>query len=602
MALCTQVADRTIISPMITKVMDGVVEIVQSTITLVKSRIFAKTAEEKEKELIEKESKGARREITMIETGKTETVEPILDYFCAYSTDAMSLVFTPFMIWFYIQFRTVVQSPVIWLIRSNDMTYYLLFAFVIVFFQFCADTIIHNVLEVMYRWKIYDYLVYTRYRFLQRETRWKGMEESLDECIDENMRTLDQMCFSSQYYLILTVAVTGMMLFALSIEIMLRVQYNLFQDPATGIVILVILVFCKLIVYLSKKFADYMGIWLIKHAATAWHSGLGDDEDAEFGVPDWDELDAPSHEAFIMENRIGSETFRHKFLDYNRPWLVAQLPSILTPRTLRRSRPYLIAQFTKLLGSVNADVSEDSEEEEKEKEFGPVTMSGPSRVLLRLWLAQARRRRKLKDVVAPIIAARRLDQCEQCLSRRQLNVILVIPIEQLGDAFEAQYPGMKEFDQVLWKQFFQKHETFRTLCQSCIGKNADKDRAESAGHFDGLPSRDAPASRFPPMSVTAAQRSIMSKWVKQARTRIRTGRAGRATLGATVVDVSDDDAAEEVEAAPAWARVPVRLSASSRALAARWLALARSSARPADRPGERDRPEKDGRATRYRRK
>lgn len=34
--------------------------------------------------------------------------------------------------------------------------------------------------------------VYTRYRFLQRETRWKGLEDSLDECIDESVRTLDQ--------------------------------------------------------------------------------------------------------------------------------------------------------------------------------------------------------------------------------------------------------------------------------------------------------------------------------------------------------------------------------------------------------------------------
>lgn len=34
--------------------------------------------------------------------------------------------------------------------------------------------------------------MYTRYRFLQRETRWKGLEDSLDECIDESVRTLDQ--------------------------------------------------------------------------------------------------------------------------------------------------------------------------------------------------------------------------------------------------------------------------------------------------------------------------------------------------------------------------------------------------------------------------
>ena len=63
-----------------------------------------------------------------------------------------------------------------------------------------------SVLELFHGWKIYDYLIYTRYRFLQRETRWKGLEDSLDECIDESVRTLDQMCFSSQYYMMMTYA------------------------------------------------------------------------------------------------------------------------------------------------------------------------------------------------------------------------------------------------------------------------------------------------------------------------------------------------------------------------------------------------------------
>ena len=62
-----------------------------------------------------------------------------------------------------------------------------------------ADIFIHGCNELYHGWKIYDYLIYTRYRFLQRETRWKGLEDSLDECIDESMRTIDQMCFSSQY-------------------------------------------------------------------------------------------------------------------------------------------------------------------------------------------------------------------------------------------------------------------------------------------------------------------------------------------------------------------------------------------------------------------
>ena len=74
--------------------------------------------------------------------------------------------------------------------------------------QFRDSVVPAQVLELFHGWKIYDYLIYTRYRFLQRETRWKGLEDSLDECIDESVRTLDQMCFSSQYYMMMTVQVS----------------------------------------------------------------------------------------------------------------------------------------------------------------------------------------------------------------------------------------------------------------------------------------------------------------------------------------------------------------------------------------------------------
>ena len=167
---------------------------------------------------------------------------------------------------------------------------------------------------------------------------------------------------------------------------------------------------------------------------------IGDDEDDEFGIPRWDELEkikGASHEAYLMNQRITSETFRHKFLDYNRPWLVAQLPSILTPRTLRRSRPYLVAQFTKILGSVNPNISSDSDSDSDADKFGPVSLSSSSRTLIRLWLAKARRRLRLKEAVQPIIVQARKPNCEQCLSREQLQVELVIDIDEMGDHFEV---------------------------------------------------------------------------------------------------------------------------------------------------------------------
>lgn len=128
-------------------------------------------------------------------------------------------------------------------------------------------------------------------------------------------------------------------------------------------------------------------MWKIKHENTAWHSSLEDDD--VFDIPDMDDLKGASHDAYFMNQRLTSETFRYKFLNYNRSWLVNQLPSMLTPRTLKRSRPYLINQFSRILNSLNRDISSDSEEDVPE--YGPVALTASSRKIIRWWLAKARK-------------------------------------------------------------------------------------------------------------------------------------------------------------------------------------------------------------------
>merc|ERR1711968_43486 len=440
----------------------------------------------------------------------------------------------------------------------------------------------------------------TRYRFNQRETRWKGMEDSLDECIDEGMRTLDQMCFSGQYYLMNTLSSTGMLLMSLAVENMLQFQYNMFSDPAALIIAPLIWTVCWVVKKLCIRFALKFNVWQLKHANTSWHSNMGGEGDDEFGIPRWEELEkikGASHEAYLMNQRITSETFRYKFLNYNRAWLVAQLPSILTPRTLRRSRPYLITQFTKILGSVNPDISSDSQSDEDpdKPKFGPVALSAPSRNMMRMWLAQARRRRRLREVVQPIINQARKAQCEQCLSQRQLQVELVVPLEVLGDKFERESMS-EEFDQVAWKEFFRKHAKFRTLCLECMLKRKEDERNAVAG-MQGVDISDsdeedlgAAAQRFGPVFLSAASRAIMIMWYRKAQDRIF-GRGGRAR---PIIPVSSDD---EDERMADWAHQPLHLSAASKALALKWLFLARTkiTMRGGPRQEQRRDPYKVGR-------
>lgn len=201
-------------------------------------------------------------------------------------------------------------------------------------------------------------------------------------------------------------------------------------------------------------------LWKIKHESTAWL--LRVQEDDNFEVPDLDDIKGASHEAFSMNQRIVSETFRFKFLNYNRSWLIGQLPSILTPRTMRRSRPYLINQFQRILSALQTDISDDSDAEGED--FGPVALGPTARTIIRYgpithygggkrgldtkgnragvcgrvltvwmhcvccvwygrwWLTQARRRLRLKEIVQPLINKGRGVYCEQCLSRKQLQV------------------------------------------------------------------------------------------------------------------------------------------------------------------------------------
>merc|ERR1712072_1096055 len=216
---------------------------------------------------------------------------------------------------------------------------------------------------------------------------------------------------------------------------------------------------CTVINWIIMKMAIYMKLWRVKHENTAWHTAL--QEQDEFEVPGWEDLKGGSHDAFMMNQRITSETFRFKFLNYNRAWLINQLPSILTPRTLRRSRPYLINQFTRILNQLNQDISSDSEDDGRK--FGPVALKANSRQIIRWWLAQARRRMRLREVVQPLISKARGTQCENCLSRRQLQVTCVIPLEVLAAQFDAENAD-QEFDQVAWKTFWIKSQRYRTIC------------------------------------------------------------------------------------------------------------------------------------------
>ncbi len=177
-------------------------------------------------------------------------------------------------------------------------------------------------------------------------------------------------------------------------------------------------------------------------------------------------------------------------------------------------------------------------------------------------------------MVQPLINRARKNECEKCLSRQRLQVQLVIPIEVLGDRFEKQYPS-DEFDQVAWKQFFNRNAKFRTLCLKCIQEQQEIDKEKMMRRQKGLMVSDDESDgdgmpKFGPVFLSASATAILLKWKRKASAAVRK-RGGR--TGGKVY-ISDDD--EDDDDAMLWAKNRVHLNAASKAIAIKWLRMARN--------------------------
>ena len=114
------------------------------------------------------------------------------------------------------------------------------------------------------------------------------MEDSLDECIEEPLRKLDQMCFSSQYYMMMCLQMNGVIYVVFAIEIWLKTFYSPFTDTAfcflAGALIMCYYLLSNGISFIAIQFK----IWKIKHEDTSWHI-LNEQED-ELDIPGWEDL------------------------------------------------------------------------------------------------------------------------------------------------------------------------------------------------------------------------------------------------------------------------------------------------------------------------
>jgi hypothetical protein len=514
-----------------------------------------------------------KREVEgLADDSEADSVEPIVIAYGSTCCDTTIMFYMPFVVYLLLIYRNEVGLPDIYGIKVQDMRIYFYFQVFFIPFQIIADVIIHASNELFWGWRIYEYLVYSRYRFLQRETRWKGMEDSLDECIEETFRTADQMCFSSQYYFMQTIHLNAVFFMVFGMEVMIRHEYNIFGDSMTLYLLALMFVIYVIFTRIAVTVSGSLGLWKIKHENTSWHLQTTDDD--ELDLPGWEDVKGASHDAYQMNQRITSETFRYKFMNYNRSWLINQLPQLLTPRTLRRSRPYLINQMARIIHARRDDISGDSEG--GEKQFPAVSLTTSSRQIIRWWLGKARRRLRLRTIVDPLVRRARGAECEQCLSRRQLQVEYEHDIDSLSARYDEQFPGEDEVDQVQWKSFWTKHQVYHTICLSCSTKRKADERTNALrGAFDEslLTDQQEAYPEWGPVYLSAASKAMLLNWYRKAQ-RVRAMKRGRVKKQRVQREVSDDEGDET----PAeWVRALAEMTDASKAIALFWSRTARAN-------------------------
>ena len=485
----------------------------------------------------------------VVEEEEESVVEDLMGFLASYAVSSTALVMTPFYLYFYYDFNAQIQLSYLFGIRQKDLLIYLLFAGVIIIFQIVMDIIVFNTQELFHGWKVYEYMKYARYRFNHRTARWKGMETQFDESISPELRTVDQMCFSSQFYFILGMGGSGTFLFVLSISMMLRINYNMFKDPCFTLIIGLMLGACSLTQRLAIIVADVGGLWKIKGAR-----GFGDNLIQETGELPFDlnefrkqatDRDSTRRSGGTGEfslDDITSESFRHKFLEHNRNWLLEQLSSLLTPRTAKRFKKF--GGRIKLRGGLSDD--EDSDEGEM-RQFGEVKLTFAGQAVMRKWLIVARSR-------APGRFRKHLAQLsESGTSDSEAEAARFGPV-RLSPFASALVTG--------WLQSARQAKGTRKA-KAIISDDSSSD--SSSGSDED--------TRFPPVVVSRAGRLVVQSWLHRSRVERKTksAKTRMSEFGRALSTSGSDDS--DLEGAAY--RPPAIIKPSSNRLVRKWLENAR---------------------------
>jgi hypothetical protein len=90
-----------------------------------------------------------------------------------------------------------------------------------------VDIFLHNALELIWNWKLFEYIEFCTERFRNRTRRWVGLDTAVNEELPPDLRSLDQMCFSTQFYFLGSLHAVGIVMAVLGYLLVLHQNHNM---------------------------------------------------------------------------------------------------------------------------------------------------------------------------------------------------------------------------------------------------------------------------------------------------------------------------------------------------------------------------------------
>ena len=269
--------------------------------------------------------------LPLIDNEEIENIDENADQTMGVAGRTLSLIFSPFAILLLVIFPTETMFPANYGLRLVNIPYYLLFSILIIPFQIGLDLVINHGYDASLGTRIYDYMYLCQWRWKNRLTRWLLDDARLDSSIGQSTQALHHLCFSPQFYFIVTYAISGGLFVTYGITCWIVHGVPAFVDPVFGYYVIVM--------FLATRVADAIARWLVFYVM-------------------WKPADRAPERAFIQSIALGLKqkeleehqlAFRNFFFKRHREWIIGNLDKVYTPRGMEKYRTQISDIYQRVL-------------------------------------------------------------------------------------------------------------------------------------------------------------------------------------------------------------------------------------------------------------